>query len=150
MPDVQRFYRLGLAVAREIYVQLMSIPPEELVLIAIETPVMNKERRNVVTYRKQVSTLYAIEHEILRQELGNYLVEINPTESKLRGVGNGAATKEEIILASPFAGSGPDVEAMADAWMHARAGRLMPGTDLVELPIISRLPYVIEAREDVL
>jgi Holliday junction resolvasome RuvABC endonuclease subunit len=137
-------------VARELDTQLRALPDDAQVLIAIETPVMNRERRNVVTFRKQLSVLHAIQHEIVRQSLGHWMVEINPTQAKLRGVGNGSASKADIIAASPFAGSGKHIEAMADACMIAQAGRKMPGNELIELPIINRFPYTIEEREDVL
>lgn len=123
--DLERILRLAGAVAEQAAYMLRRhvLTGEDilsLVLISIEYPIMNAG--NVTNYRKQINTLFAIEHELVRSGTGNYLIEVNPTESKLVVTGSGAATKADIIAASPFTGSGHTIETMADAWMHAVCG----------------------------
>lgn len=119
-PDLVRYIRLARAVLSKLvmWTQRFEI---DILLIGIETPVLKKG--NAVNYRKQCSTIAVIES--LLAELGDSIVEINPTTAKLAATNDGAAVKAEIVAASPFKGGGPSVEAMADAWAIAIAARLL-------------------------
>ena len=148
-PDLERIFRLAKGVSSQICHWRVHIPPEAELLISIEYPIMNAG--NVTNYRKQINTLYAIEHELVYQGIGQYLIEVNPTESKLSGTGDGGATKAEIIAVSPFTGSGHTIETMADAWMHGRCGREKAARSwksVVDLGIIETYPYNFHAREE--
>ena len=148
-PDLERIFRLAKGVTLQILCWWEHIPPDADLLISIEYPIMNAG--NVTNYRKQINTLYAIEHELVSQGIGQYLIEVNPTESKLHGTGDGGATKAEIIAASPFSGSGHTIETMADAWMHGQCGREKAARHwgkVIDLGGIETFPYNFHARED--
>lgn len=115
-------------------------------LVAIETPILRGggPGYNVVTYRKQVSLLHEIERQLwawaMRSERIR-IAEINPMASKRAATGSGAATKDDMVAASPFSGRDdiprPSREALSDAWGHALAARLVTGVtryvDLADL-----------------
>lgn len=145
-PDLQRIYRLSRTVVQEVVRMARAIPYDAAVRISLEYPVM--KANNVTNYRKQVTTLYAFEHELVASGLSAELVEVNPTEVKLVGTGDPRATKAKIIAASPFAGSGHTIETMADAWAIALAGRKL--LNFIQLDGVKRFTYDIEAREEVL
>ncbi len=147
--DLERIFRLAKGVSLQICHWRVHIPAEADLLISIEYPIMNA--RNVTNYRKQINTLHAIEHELVYQGIGQYLIEVNPTESKLAGTGDGGATKAEIIAASPFTGSGHTIETMADAWMHGVCGARKAARSwktVVDLGNMETYPYHFHARED--
>jgi len=121
--DLVRYARLAQGVEKWIEKMCRDYSIDKL-LIGIEYPIVKGRagKVNVANYRKQASTVAAIE---LRLAFAGFdaLVEVNPTEAKIAATGHGDATKAEIIVASPLAGSGPSVEAMADAWAIAMAAR---------------------------
>jgi len=147
--DLERIFRLAKGVSAQICHWRVHIPPEAALLFSIEYPIMNAG--NVTNYRKQINTLYAIEHELAYQGIGQYLIEVNPSESKLHSTGDGGATKAEIIAVSPFTGSGHTIETMADAWLHGQCGRAMAAANwskVIDLGNIQTYPYNFHARED--
>ena len=134
--DLERTMRLGMGVANYLeFGALDKLPRRREVLIVIEYPIMKAS--NVVNYRKQCSVVQAIEMQLAQRGIGHKLLEVSPTEAKLWGAGNGAASKAEIIAASPLSGSGHTIETMADAWMIARAGEclLMAGSQHHSRPV---------------
>jgi hypothetical protein len=150
VPDLQRIFRLAKAAVREAIRWRAKMPAGAELLHSIEYPIMKAS--NVTNYRKQVNTLYAIEHELLEHGVGHYLGEVSPSASKLMGVGCGAAIKRQIVAASPFEGSGHTVETMADAWLHATFGHIQAKEKerrtWINIGAIETFPYNIEARED--
>ncbi len=135
---MQRSLGLSRAVVTQIVQWVGQYNIEDL-LVGIETPIMNMQRNfknqmtaNVDAYSKQMRTIQEIEHllwDVARefQEEGTtiWLEEVGPTESKKLVLKNGNAGKDEIIAASPFTDRDDLArtvqEALADAWMHARA-----------------------------
>ena len=93
--------------------------------VSIEVPFMAK---NVAGFQKQIRLIQEIESGVLFRLAGEiqelWVTEIGPTQAKLLATYDGGASKQEIVMASPFfAGIGSvihmtlsTIEAVADAW----------------------------------
>lgn len=140
------------------------------VLIGVEYPILRggTPSYNVEAYRKQVNLLHEIETALWRWNstwppfsqphttpaVQVRVTEINPTASKRAATGSGSATKDDMILASPFERRDeikrPTREALADAWAHAVAARLYAGADrlidLEELALRRLQPQFVDTK----
>ena len=118
-------------------------------LVGIEYPVVKGRggKINVTNYRKQASTIAVIELQLAHFG-AHLLVEINPSEAKMAATGKGNATKLQVVAASPFRGTGPSIEAMADAWAIALAAKEQLGNAMTLPTATEWRPYMTYAREE--
>lgn len=148
-PDLQRIVNLADTIVATVKSFVFDHHIREL-LVAIETPILRggNPTFNVDTYRKQINLLHEIETGLWRwhneaAEAKVRIAEVNPTASKRVVTGSGAATKDEMVAASPFDRRDdvrrPTREALADAWAHCLAARQVVGVGrIVELEDLAR------------
>jgi hypothetical protein len=160
-PDLERIENLADTIIGAIRVWMQDHHIREM-LVAIEHPILRAGKRagsyGLETYRKQITLLHAIEAglwDLARDPGGTISVrEISPSASKRLATGDGAADKDAMVAASPFSRRDdmrkPTREALADAWAHGVAGKLIAGdvtlVDLSELVQERLAPKFVDTR----
>lgn len=160
--DLARIVNLAAAMVNVIQSWVSQFEIQEM-LLGVEYPIVKRGAGGSVSvenYRKQINLLHEFEAGLWRWHNMNdflrkypmvhetplmkvHIAEVNPTSSKLAATGKGSADKDEMIYSSPFQKRDeikrPTREALADAWAHAIAARLVMGEGrLIELEALAR------------